>query len=117
VTSISTIALYLAYVIPIYLNWRNRRKQRGEYVTSVQAPWNLGKWSPLINAIAIAWTIFIAVIFSVPPNELVFWTMLLLVGVMIIYWFAAARNSFTGPQPRSESQASLIPGMNLENQS
>src|SRR6185312_4116370 len=42
VTSISTIALYLAYVIPIYLNWRNRRKQRGEYVTSVQAPWNLG---------------------------------------------------------------------------
>src|SRR5678815_4983564 len=46
VTSISTITLYLAYVIPIYLNWRNRRKQEGEFVTAAQAPWNLGKWSP-----------------------------------------------------------------------
>src|SRR3989441_1403187 len=31
VTSISTITLYLAYVIPIYLNWRNRHRRRGEY--------------------------------------------------------------------------------------
>src|SRR5882724_9630239 len=30
VTSISTITLYLAYVIPIYLNWRNRRRRRGD---------------------------------------------------------------------------------------
>src|SRR2546425_723060 len=29
VTSISTITLYLAYVIPIWLNWRNRRRRRG----------------------------------------------------------------------------------------
>src|SRR5438309_5074864 len=38
VTSISTITLYLAYVIPIYLNWRNRRRRRGEYTEPANAP-------------------------------------------------------------------------------
>ncbi|MDB6036847.1 MAG: amino acid transporter [Verrucomicrobiales bacterium] len=99
VTSISTIALYLAYVIPIYLNWRNRRKNSGEFVTAQQAPWNLGKFSPLINTIAIVWTIFIAIIFSIPPNELVLWSMLLLGAVMLLYWFGIARKTFKGPQP------------------
>ena len=103
VTSICTIALYLAYVIPIYLNWRNRRRNQGEFVTALQAPWNLGKWSPLINAIAIGWTVFIAIIFSIPPNELVLWTMLLLAGGMCFYWYAAARNTFEGP-PKSDAQ-------------
>src|SRR5438067_7256723 len=38
VTSISTITLYLAYVIPIWLNWLNwlnRLRRRGEYATRV----------------------------------------------------------------------------------
>jgi hypothetical protein len=96
VTSISVIALYLAYVIPIYLNWRNRRRQRGEWVTAEVAPWNLGRWSPLINVIAIIWTLLICVVFSIPPNELVLWTMLLLGIVLAIYWFGAARHRFHG---------------------
>jgi amino acid transporter len=41
VTSISTITLYLAHVIPIYLNWRNRRRRRGEYATAATAPWTM----------------------------------------------------------------------------
>src|SRR5207302_6739074 len=55
VTSISTITLYLAYVIPIYLNWRNRRRHRGEFADAATAPWTLGRWSGTINAVAIAW--------------------------------------------------------------
>jgi amino acid transporter len=100
VTSISTIALYLAYVIPIYLNWRNRRRNTGEYVTPEQAPWNLGKFSPLINGIAIVWTLFIAIVFSIPPNELVLWSMVLLGAIMLAYWFGSARKNFRGPHSR-----------------
>jgi amino acid transporter len=96
VTSISTIALYLAYVIPIYLNWRNRRRKQGEWVTGEVAPWNLGRWSPIINVIAIAWTLLICAIFSIPPNELVLWTMLLLGAALGIYWFFGARHHFKG---------------------
>src|SRR5207244_7629341 len=71
VTSISTITLYLAYVIPIALNWRNRRRGRGEHATRANAPWSLGRWAPLVNGIAIAWVIFIAIVVALPPNELV----------------------------------------------
>ena len=46
VTSISTITLYLAYVIPIWLNWRNRRRRTGEYATRATAPWSLGPSDP-----------------------------------------------------------------------
>src|SRR5436190_1119871 len=83
VTSISTITLYLAYVIPIYLNRRNKRRRQGEYTTPESAPWNLGRWATPINVIAIAWTAFITIIFSLPPNELVLWTMLL-VGMLLL---------------------------------
>jgi amino acid transporter len=97
VTSISTVTLYLAYVIPVYLNWRNRRRNRGEFASPTTAAWNLGRWAPLVNIIAIAWTAFIAIIFSLPPNELVFWTLLLLSGLLATYWFASARSHFQGP--------------------
>src|SRR5213075_2408455 len=97
VTSISTIALYLAYVIPIYLNARNRRRKRGEWMTKAIAPWSLGAWSPLINIIAIAWAIFIALVFMLPPNELVLWTMVALAIVLAAYWFASVRHRFVGP--------------------
>ncbi len=98
VTSISTIALYLAYALPIYLNWRNRRRQQGEWVTAELAPWNLGKWSAPINFIAIAWTALITLVFSIPPNELVLWTMLALTIALAIYWFVFARKHFQVPK-------------------
>ena len=56
VTSISTITLYLAYVIPIALNWRNRRRGAGEHATRASAPWSLGRWAPVVNAIATTFT-------------------------------------------------------------
>jgi len=94
VTSISTIALYLAYVIPIYLNARNRRRRSGEWMNKEVAPWSLGSWSPLVNAIAIAWAIFIAIVFMLPPNELVLWTMVGLAIALTIYWFASVKHRF-----------------------
>ena len=97
VTSISTITLYLAYVIPIYLNWRNRRRGRGEYTTPATAPWSLGRWAGAVNVVAIVWVMFIAIVFALPPNELVLWTMVLLAGVLALYWRVSARRRFVGP--------------------
>ena len=97
VTSISTITLYLAYVIPIWLNWRNRRRRRGEYATRATAPWSLGRLGPAINAIAIVWVLVISVVFALPPNELVLWTMVLLGALIALYWVLSARGRFVGP--------------------
>jgi amino acid transporter len=103
VTSISTITLYLAYVIPIYLNWRNRRHARGEYTTPATAPWSLGRFAAFVNAIAIAWVIVIAIVFMLPPNELVLWTMVLVAIVLALYWKLSARASFVGPRRQTNA--------------
>jgi len=103
VTSISTITLYLAYVIPIYLNWRNKRRGRGEFTTPETAPWNLGRWGQPLNVIAIAWTVFITIVFSLPPNELVLWTMLLVGALLFAYWKLHAARHFHGPTRADEA--------------
>jgi amino acid transporter len=99
ITSISTITLYLAYVIPIYLNFRNRSRDSGEHTTKLGTPWSLKKWSPLVNVVAMIWVGIITIIFCLPPNELVLWTMLLLVVGLVVYWFGYARSRFHGPTP------------------
>ena len=104
ITSISTITLYLAYMFPIYLNWRNRRRGQGEFTTAATAPWNLGAWSPVLNVIAIVWVLFLTVIFSLPPNELVLWTMLALAAGLVFYWQVSAKRTFVGPT-RADEQA------------
>ena len=96
-TSASTITLYLAYGIPVFLNLRNRLRRRGEFTTGRTAPWNLGKKTGFINAVAVAWVLFITVIFALPPNELVLWTTLLFFLFLALYWFARARRNFRGP--------------------
>ncbi len=102
VTSISTIALYLAYIIPVFLNWRNTRRKRGEFVTAETAPWNLGRYAGLVRTIAIAYTMFICVVFMLPPNELVLWSMCLLGLLLVVYWVLHARHHFTGPDSADE---------------
>ena len=96
-TSISTITLYLAYGIPIFLNVRNRARRQGEFTTRETAAWNLGRSGPAIALVALLWVAVITVIFSLPPNELVLWTMLALGGVLAVYWVGNARARFRGP--------------------
>jgi amino acid transporter len=79
VTSISTITLYLAYVIPIALNLVKRLPRES-------TPWSLGRFGPAINVVAILWCAFITVVFVLPPNELVLWTMLAVaLGLTALY--------------------------------
>lgn len=103
VTSISTITLYLAYMFPIYLNWRNKRRGQGEFTTPESAPWNLGKWGPLLNVVSIVWVLLLTVVFSLPPNELVLWTMVGLAILLLLYWHLGAKRSFVGPTKADEA--------------
>jgi len=96
-TSASTITLYLAYGIPIFLNLRNRLFRRGEFATRETAPWGLGRKATFINVVAVAWVLFITVVFALPPNELVLWTTLFFGGFLAVYWRAYARRHFRGP--------------------
>jgi amino acid transporter len=90
VTSISTIALYLAYVIPIFLNLRNR-------IPRELAPWSLGRFGPLVNGIAVVWCLVITVMFMLPPNELVLWTMLATALVMAVSYRLRGRQPVLKP--------------------
>jgi amino acid transporter len=108
VTSISTITLYIAYNIPTFLNVRNRMRKKGEFTTRENAPWNLGSWGSLMNIIAVVYTIFICIVFVLPPNELVLWTMVGLGVLLVVYWFGYERSRFKGPQKASEEELRRI---------
>ncbi|HEX8153927.1 MAG TPA: amino acid permease, partial [Thermoanaerobaculia bacterium] len=98
VTSISTICLYLAYGIPIWLNLRNRRRGTGAFMTPAIAAWSLGRWSAAVNTIAVVWIAIITVVFMLPPNQLVLWTMLGVAVLLTALWWMAARSTFAGPR-------------------
>src|SRR5581483_10833899 len=108
VTSISTIALYLAYMFPIYLSWRNKRANQGEHTGNVLAPWNLKQWGPIINLIAIVWIVIISILFILPPNELVLWTMVAVGALLAVYWFAFERSRFKGPRHMTEEELRAV---------
>src|SRR5229473_6239402 len=51
VTSLSTVALYLAYIIPVWLGLRARRAGSAWPTAAV---WSLGRFGPAVNTVAIA---------------------------------------------------------------
>jgi len=108
VVSISTITLYIAYNIPVYLNLRNKISKKGEFTTPENAPWTLKGWGPALNLIAVIYTVIICVLFVLPPNELVFWTMILFSLILVAYWYGYAKKNFTGPKKSSEAELRRI---------
>ncbi|MFD9882996.1 amino acid permease [Streptomyces alboflavus] len=109
VTSIATIGLYIAYVIPTYLRLRQGdRFERG--------PWHLGSWSGIVGTIAIAWVAVITVLFMLPQSSPVtrdtFNYAPIAVGVVVAFcgtwWLVSARKWFLNPdRPRDVSGASV----------
>jgi len=108
VTSISTITLYIAYNTPTFLNVRNKLMKKGTYTTKENAPWNLKGWGPTLNVIAVVYTILICIVLLLPPNEIVLWTMVGFVVILLVYWFAWARTHFTGPKAAAEADLRRI---------
>ena len=92
ITAISTIFLYAAYGICIYLGtatteWLNERK------------WSLGRYSKPIAYLALFWIIVLMFLFSWPTSGNISWPfMLAIVVFLLIYYYAWARKRFEGPK-------------------
>jgi len=93
VTAISTIALYWAYGVPIFLGVVGKQDWRG------QAVWSLGRFSKPIALVAVAWIVFISVLFLWPTsgNPYTLLAYLVFLGFLVVYFFAWARRRFKGP--------------------
>ncbi|MGZ6299329.1 MAG: amino acid permease [Candidatus Limnocylindria bacterium] len=92
VTAISTIFLYAAYGITIYLgavteDWRRERV------------WSLGRWSKPVAYLALLWTLVLMVLFSFPTSGNISWPfMIVTVLFLVLAYYGWARRTFKGPQ-------------------
>jgi amino acid transporter len=94
VTSLSTVSLYVAYVVPVALAFR-ARKTRPEWVDN--AVWTLGRYGPAVNLIAILYTGAICVILVMPPNMLAGQTFAGACGALTLLYIFKARYFYKGP--------------------
>ena len=97
ITAISTIFLYAAYGVVIFLG-ATTDAWLGERV------WSLGRWSKPIAWVALFWILVLMVLFSWPTSGNISWPfMAITVLLLLIYYFASARNSFKGPRSMGDS--------------
>jgi amino acid transporter len=104
-TGIAVVALYIAFVLPVILRYRSK----GAFEAGA---WTLGWHYRWIDAIAIAWVLFIGLVFLLPPYsisapwrdgfrwEAVNYAPLLLAGALLLFggwWILWARRRFQGP--------------------
>ena len=94
VTSLSTVALYLAYVIPVVLGLRACSRVQPWTAAAV---WNLGKHGRLLNVIAIVYTAIVSLVLIMPPNQLAGQTLLFVLAILAIVYRAFVRRRFAGP--------------------
>jgi amino acid transporter len=97
VTAISTIFLYAAYGICIYLgattsDWLSERV------------WSLGRWSKPIAWVAVFWVIVLMILFSWPTSGNISLPFMVVTMVfLLIYYFAFAKRSFKGPRSMGDA--------------
>jgi amino acid permease (GABA permease) len=105
VTSIAVIGLYVAYVLPTFLRLR--------LGSSFQpGPWQLGRWSRPIGIIAVAWVVFITVLFMLPTASPITRTdfnytvvaVVAVIGFAGIWWVVSAHKWFTGPRVQGSAE-------------
>lgn len=95
VTSLSTVALYISYIVPIVFAAKSRLAGSNWPAMSV---WSLGRWGLPLNVIAILYTVVISVVLVMPPNELSGKTLLGVVIALVSVYLIEIRGKFQGPQ-------------------
>jgi amino acid transporter len=112
VTSLSVISLYFSYGTPLLL--KMIAQMRGIWTKDDDGPWTLGKWSLIVNLIALIWIAFVTVLFVVSPSDvsitenftlhyttgIVFTSLAVL---LVIFYMFYARKHFKGPHLGSYS--------------
>ncbi|MEA2545140.1 MAG: hypothetical protein QOI09_413 [Chloroflexota bacterium] len=96
ITAISTIFLYAAYGVVIFLgatteDWRTHRV------------WSLGRWSKPVAYVAVFWVLVLMVLFSFPTSGNISWPFMAgTVVLLLVYYFGWARAHFQGPKVQGE---------------
>ena len=91
VTAVSTIFLYAAYGIVIYLgattkDWVGHRT------------WSLGRWSKPVAWLSLFWILVLMALFSFPTSGNISWPfMVITIVLLLVYYFGWARSRFKGP--------------------
>ncbi|KAL2015764.1 hypothetical protein VTK56DRAFT_4855 [Thermocarpiscus australiensis] len=96
--NICAIALNWSYCIPILCKLRYGRFERGA--------WHLGRLSTAINVWAVAWNVFLSVIFLLPtirpvtPENMNYASAVLAFVILfsILWWWLDGRKHYTGPR-------------------
>ena len=92
ITAISTIFLYAAYGIVIFLGattseWTQHRV------------WSLGRWSKPVAYFAVFWVIVLMILFSFPTSGNISWPFMAgAIVLLVLYYFGWARTHFQGPK-------------------
>ncbi len=92
VTAISTIFLYAAYGLVIYLGqtssaWKSERV------------WSLGRWSKPVAYAAVFWVVVLMILFSFPTSGNISWPFMVgAIVLLLVYYFAWAKSRFKGPR-------------------
>jgi amino acid permease (GABA permease) len=105
VTSIATIGLYIAYILPTLL-----RRLAGD--SFQPGPWHLGRWSAFIGWLGVAWVTIIVVLFMLPESSPItsktFNYAPIAVGVVLViaggWWILSAHKWFTGPKVQGSAE-------------
>ncbi|MGJ5898344.1 amino acid permease [Streptomyces niveiscabiei] len=106
ITSINVIGITPAYAIPIFLRVKNRHRFR-------PGPWNLGSWGVIVGTIAVAWVIFVTILFCLPQTNPVSVDTfnyapiaLLVVFALAWAWWRKQGSSYEVPASSSDRSAS-----------
>jgi hypothetical protein len=100
ITSVSTVLLYWAYGVVIWLGMRGNQSWRERQT------WSLGRWSRPFAWLSVIWIVLFSPVFlysfSLNPAS---W---IIVGAFIvllaIYYFAWARSRFKGPRSQGSAE-------------
>jgi amino acid transporter len=96
VTAISTIFLYAAYGICIFLGATTK-------AWIAERVWSLGRWSKPVAVFALFWVIVLMVLFSWPTSGNISWPFMVgTLVLLLVYYYAWARARFRGPRIMGE---------------
>lgn len=90
----ATMGLYVSYALPVLLGavarHRGAWKRRG--------PFALRGLGVPIAWLAVAWSLFVLLVCSMPPNTLAAKLLFAVLALLVVMWIAFVRTRFTGPK-------------------
>ncbi len=94
VASMSAMALYASYGMPIFLGLLARLSGRW----SKQGPFTLGRAGAVVSVISVLWCVFVNVVCGLPPNALAAKLLVSALVILVVLYLAVVRKGFTGPK-------------------